>query len=153
MRRSCLTCYSLHKVVLVNSGGGLGGKAGVGGAKDYEVHVARLCHEMTNGSVCPMLSYSSSCIFNLKVMIFGRMIILTPEGSETEVQVPGLMVVVVIITIMMMIVYHCIITTPLDCIKKSETKTYIIWVLRESSIFDQLSFFCQYFQTIFIRQS
>lgn len=54
------------------------------------------------------------------------MIILTPEGSETEVQVPGLMVVVVIITIMMMIVYHCIITTPLDCIKKSETKTYII---------------------------
>ena len=54
------------------------------------------------------------------------MIILTPEGSETEVQVRGLMVVVVIITIMMMIVYHCIITTPLDCIKKSETKTYII---------------------------
>lgn len=74
-----------------------------------------------------MLFYSSSCIFNLKVMIFGRMIILTPEGSETEVQVPGLMVVVVvIITIMMMIVYHCIITPPLDYIKKSETKTYII---------------------------
>ena len=93
-----------------------------------------------------MLFYSSSCIFNLKVMIFGRMIILTPEGSETEVQVPGLMVVVVIITIMMMIVYHCIITTPLDCIKKSETKTYIIWVLRESSIFDQLSFFVNIFK-------
>ena len=32
-------------------GGGGGGKAGVGGSKDYEVHVARLCHEMTNGSV------------------------------------------------------------------------------------------------------
>ena len=100
-----------------------------------------------------MLFYSGSCIFNLKVMIFERMIILTPEGSETEVQVPGLTVVLVIITIMMMIVYHCIITTPLDCIKKSETKTYIIWVLCESSIFDQLSFFGQYFQTIFIRQS
>lgn len=115
------------------------------------MHVARLCHEMTNGSVCPMLSYSSSCIFNLKVMIFGRMIILTPEGSETEVQVPGLMVVVVIITIMMMIVYHCIITTPLDCIKKSETKTYIIWVLRESSIFDQLSFFWSIFSNNFYK--
>ena len=75
------------------------------------------------------------------------MIIQTPEGSETEFQVPGLMVVVVvIITIMMMIVYHCIITTPLDCIKKSETKTYIIWVLRESSIFDQLSFFVNIFK-------
>lgn len=74
------------------------------------------------------------------------MIILTPEGSETEVQVPGLTVVVVIITIMMMIVYHCIITTPLDCIKKSETKTYITWVLREGSIFDQLSFFVNIFK-------
>lgn len=149
MRRSCLTCYSLHKVLLVKIRGGRGGGGGEGGrwgSKDYEVHVARLCHEMTNGSVWPMLFYSSSCIFNLKVMIFGRMIILTPEGSETEVQVQGLMVVVVIITIMMMIVYHCIITTPLDCIKKSETKTYIIWVLRESSIFDQLSFFVNIFK-------
>lgn len=97
-----------------------------------------------------MLCYSSSCIFNLKVVIFGRMIILTPESSETEFQVPGLMVVEVIITIMMMIVYHCIATTPLDCIKKSETKTYVIWVLRESSIFDQLSFFVNIFKQFLI---
>lgn len=32
-------------------GEGGGGKGGRWGSKDYEVHVARLCHEMTNGSV------------------------------------------------------------------------------------------------------
>ena len=31
--------------------GGGGGEGGRWGSKDYEVHVARLCHEMTNGSV------------------------------------------------------------------------------------------------------
>ena len=31
--------------------GGGWGEGGRGGNKDYEVHVARLCHEMTNGSV------------------------------------------------------------------------------------------------------
>ena len=30
---------------------GEGGEGGRWGSKDYEVHVARLCHEMTNGSV------------------------------------------------------------------------------------------------------
>ena len=32
-------------------GGGEGGGGGRWGSKDYEVHIAGLCHEMTNGSV------------------------------------------------------------------------------------------------------
>lgn len=31
--------------------GAAGGGGGGWGSKDYEVHVARLCHEMKNGSV------------------------------------------------------------------------------------------------------
>jgi len=138
MRQSCL-----HKVVLVNKRGrGWGERGGLGEQGLRSACGTSLSRNDNRLCVTYAVLYSSSCIFN-----FGRVIILTPEASENEFQVPGLMVVVVIITIMlMMIVYHCIITTPLDCIKKSETKTYIIWVLRESSIFDQLSFVVNIFK-------